>query len=61
MSLTEIDCPTCEGQGELSDEPVLHHCPAYGEPLKDGQIWCDEHKCQATITLSGRDNYFVRF
>jgi hypothetical protein len=52
MSLTEIDCPTCEGQGELSDEPVLHHCPAYGEPLKDGQIWCDEHKTAVQVEVS---------
>lgn len=42
--LAEIDCPTCEGQGELSDDPALKHCPACGEPLEVGQAWCNEHK-----------------
>jgi RecJ-like exonuclease len=44
VELSEMNCPTCEGQGELSDVPALNHCPACGEPLRDEQRWCDEHR-----------------
>jgi DnaJ-class molecular chaperone len=47
----EINCPTCEGQGELSDVPVLNHCPACGDPLKDGQVWCDDHRAAGLLEV----------
>jgi predicted amidophosphoribosyltransferase len=48
----EVNCPTCEGQGELSDEPALNHCPACGEPLKDEQRWCDDHRAAGLLEVS---------
>jgi DnaJ-class molecular chaperone len=48
----EVNCPTCEGQGELSDTPALNHCPACGEPLDEGQGWCDEHKAAGLLEVS---------
>ncbi|MCG5062193.1 MAG: hypothetical protein KA714_30565 [Limnoraphis sp. WC205] len=40
-----IDCPTCEGTGEISDRNVFaNNCPACGEPIKADEKWCDFHK-----------------
>jgi hypothetical protein len=50
--MTGVSCPTCEGLGELSDEPALNHCPACGEPLKDEQVWCDEHRAAGLLEVS---------
>jgi DnaJ-class molecular chaperone len=49
---SEMNCPTCEGQGELSDIPALKHCPACGEPLYDGQSWCEEHQAAGLLEVS---------
>jgi DnaJ-class molecular chaperone len=48
----EINCPTCEGDGELPDT-TLHakHCPACGEPIGEDQDWCEEHKAAAFIKM----------
>jgi predicted nucleic acid-binding Zn ribbon protein len=40
----EVNCPTCEGQGKLSDNSATNHCQACGEPLKADQVWCDDHQ-----------------
>jgi DnaJ-class molecular chaperone len=42
--MCEVSCPTCEGLGVLDDTPALNHCSACGEPLNDGQRWCEEHR-----------------
>lgn len=40
-----INCPTCEGMGELPDPAEFpNHCPACGEPIKADQKWCETHK-----------------
>ena len=46
----EINCPTCEGDGELPDTPAAKHCPACGEPISEGQDWCNEHKGAAFVS-----------
>jgi DnaJ-class molecular chaperone len=46
---TEINCPTCEGDGELPDTPAAKHCPACGEPIAADRDWCDEHKGAALV------------
>jgi hypothetical protein len=45
----EIICPTCEGYGKISDTPAAKHCPACGEPLREGQDWCDDHSAAASF------------
>jgi RecJ-like exonuclease len=45
----EINCPTCEGDGEISDTPAAKHCHACGEPIEKDQDWCDEHKGAAFV------------
>ncbi|NJM67813.1 MAG: hypothetical protein HC851_20170 [Acaryochloris sp. RU_4_1] len=40
----EINCSTCEGQGELPDEMPSNYCSACGEPIAAGQRWCEEHR-----------------
>jgi DnaJ-class molecular chaperone len=46
--MVEINCPTCEGQGEISDKTVKH-CPACGEPIAEDQEWCAEHLSAALV------------
>lgn len=41
-------CPTCEGTGEIPDEPVSH-CQACGEPILPGEKWCNFHKAAAEL------------
>jgi predicted nucleic acid-binding Zn ribbon protein len=41
---SEMNCPTCEGDGELPDIPRSKHCPTCGESIDEGKDWCDEHK-----------------
>ncbi|NJM67657.1 MAG: hypothetical protein HC851_19280 [Acaryochloris sp. RU_4_1] len=45
----EINCSTCEGQGELPDEPPTNHCPACGEPIPGGSEWCEEHQAAGSF------------
>jgi hypothetical protein len=41
-------CPTCEGTGEIPDEPV-NYCQACGEPILPGETWCNFHKAAAEL------------
>lgn len=50
--IPEVNCPTCEGQGKLSNAPAEQHCPTCGEPLEDGQGWCDEHRAAGLLEVS---------
>lgn len=43
LDIKLIDCPTCEGDGEIPDEPALNHCPACGEPISASERWCQFH------------------
>jgi DnaJ-class molecular chaperone len=45
----EINCPTCEGDGELADTPYTKHCNACGETIAEDRDWCDEHKDAALV------------
>lgn len=44
-----IDCPTCEGEGELPDIAAVNHCPACGIPLLGGDRWCQIHQAAAGL------------
>ncbi|MGB8700067.1 MAG: hypothetical protein WCD18_11680 [Thermosynechococcaceae cyanobacterium] len=57
-NVREVNCPTCEGQGELSDNPATNHCPACGEPLKDRQAWCNEHKAAERLEVPDVASFF---
>lgn len=43
----EINCPTCEGQGDLPDVLPTNYCPACGEPIPDDWGWCEDHRGSA--------------
>jgi RecJ-like exonuclease len=47
----EINCSTCEGNGELPDTPHTKYCSACGEPIGEDQDWCEEHKAAAFIEM----------
>ena len=49
-NMIEINCPTCEGDGELPDTAAAKHCLACGEPINAGQDWCAEHKGAAFVS-----------
>ncbi len=44
-----IGCPTCEGEGELPDEPAVNYCPACGIPLPAGDRWGQFHQAAAGL------------
>lgn len=49
-NMIEINCPTCEGDGEIPATPAAKHCLACGEPISEGQDWCNEHKGAAFVS-----------
>lgn len=45
-----IPCPICDGTGELPDRTEYPgNCPACGEPIKAGEIWCEFHRGAETL------------
>lgn len=49
LDIRLIDCPTCEGDGEIPDEPADNHCPACGEPIAVDASWCQFHRAAAEL------------
>lgn len=43
LKTLSISCPTDEGEGKLSNEPAVDHCPACGIPSLASDRWCQIH------------------